>query len=107
MGAVEYVPVARETNLVAALEKLKESGVWIFGAAADKGVTPWAADLKGPLCLVLGSEGEGLRPLVARACDLLVTVPMRGGVGSLNVAAAGAALCYEVARQRAQGPKTA
>src|SRR5438132_2194059 len=107
MGAVEYVPVARETNLVAALEKLKESGVWIFGAAADKGVAPWAADLKGPLCLVLGSEGEGLRPLVARACDLLVTVPMRGGVGSLNVAAAGAALCYEVARQRAQGPKTA
>ena len=59
------------------------------------------------MCLVLGSEGEGLRPLVARACDLLVTVPMRGGVGSLNVAAAGAALCYEVARQRAQGPKTA
>lgn len=106
MGAVEYIPVARETNLVAALEKLKESGIWIFGAAADTGVAPWAADLKGPVCLVLGSEGEGLRPLVARACDLLVTVPMRGGVGSLNVAAAGAALCYEVARQRAQGPKT-
>jgi 23S rRNA (guanosine2251-2'-O)-methyltransferase len=107
MGAVEYVPVARETNLVAALEKLKESGIWIFGATIEKGVAPWAADLKGPVCLVLGSEGEGLRPLVARACDLLVTVPMRGGVGSLNVAAAGAALCYEVARQRAQGPKTA
>jgi len=107
MGAVEYIPVARETNLVAALEKLKESGIWIFGAAADKGVAPWAADLKGPACLVLGGEGEGLRPLVARTCDLLVTVPMRGGVGSLNVAAAGAALCYEVARQRAQGPKTA
>jgi len=107
MGAVEYIPVARETNLVAALEKLKESGVWIFGAATEKGVAPWAADLKGAVCLVLGSEGEGLRPLVARACDLLVTVPMRGGVGSLNVAAAGAALCYEVARQRAQGPKTA
>jgi len=107
MGAVEYIPVARETNLVAALEKLKESGIWIFGAAADNGVAPWAADLKGPACLVLGGEGEGLRPLVARTCDLLVTVPMRGGVGSLNVAAAGAALCYEVARQRAQGPKTA
>jgi 23S rRNA (guanosine2251-2'-O)-methyltransferase len=107
MGAVEYVSVARETNLVAALEKLKESGIWIYGAATDKGTAPWAADLKGPLCLVLGGEGEGLRPLVARACDVLVTVPMRGGVGSLNVAAAGAALCYEVARQRAQGPKTA
>jgi 23S rRNA (guanosine2251-2'-O)-methyltransferase len=106
MGAAEYIPVARETNLVAALEKLKESGVWIFGAAAKEGVVPWAADLGGPICLVLGGEGEGLRPLVARSCDLLVSVPMRGGVGSLNVAAAGAVLCYEVARQRAQAPKT-
>ena len=103
MGAVEYVPVARETNLVSALEKLKESGVWVYGAAARDGVAPWAADLKGPLCLVLGSEGGGLRPLVARSCDVILTVPMRGAVGSLNVAAAGAALCYEVARQRAQG----
>jgi 23S rRNA (guanosine2251-2'-O)-methyltransferase len=106
MGAVEYVSVARETNLVAGLEKLKESGVWIYGAAAEGGLPPWAADLKGPLCLVLGGEGEGLRPLVARTCDVLVSVPMRGRVGSLNVAAAGAALCYEVARQRAQNHKT-
>ena len=112
MGAVEHIPVARETNLVSALEKLKESGVWIYGAATERGIAPWAADLTGPLCLVLGSEGEGLRPLVARACDVMVTVPMRGGVGSLNVGAAGAALCYEVARQRAakrtpSDPKTA
>jgi len=106
MGAVEYVAVARETNLVNALEKLKKSGVWIYGGAATGGLPPWSADLQGPLCLVLGSEGEGLRPLVARACDVLLSVPMRGGVGSLNVAAAGAALCYEVARQRAQAPKT-
>jgi 23S rRNA (guanosine2251-2'-O)-methyltransferase len=106
MGAVEYVAVARETNLVSALEKLKESGIWIYGSAADGGVAPWAADLRGPLCLVLGGEGEGLRPLVARTCDVMVSVPMRGGVGSLNVAAAGAALCYEVARQRAQNHKT-
>jgi 23S rRNA (guanosine2251-2'-O)-methyltransferase len=100
MGAVEYVAVARETNMVSALEKLKESGIWIHGAAVDGGVAPWSADLRGPVCLVLGSEGEGLRPLVARTCDVMVSVPMRGGVGSLNVAAAGAALCYEVARQR-------
>jgi 23S rRNA (guanosine2251-2'-O)-methyltransferase len=106
MGAVEYVAVARETNLVSALEKLKESGIWIYGSAADGGVAPWAADLRGPLCLVLGGEGEGLRPLVARTCDMMVSVPMRGGVGSLNVAAAGAALCYEVARQRTQNHKT-
>jgi 23S rRNA (guanosine2251-2'-O)-methyltransferase len=106
MGAVEYVAVARETNMVSALEKLKNSGVWIYGSATSGGVAPWSADLRGPLCLVLGSEGEGLRPLVARACDVMVSVPMRGGVGSLNVAAAGAALCYEVARQRALTQKT-
>lgn len=107
MGALEYVGVARETNLVAALERLKESGLWIHGAAPEGGLPPWSVDLRGPVCLVLGSEGEGLRPLVARACDVLVTVPMRGGVGSLNVAAAGAALCYEVARQRAEPSKLA
>jgi 23S rRNA (guanosine2251-2'-O)-methyltransferase len=106
MGALEYVAVARETNLVGSLEKLKESGIWIYGAAPGGGIDPWAADLRGPLCLVLGSEGEGLRPLVARACDVMLTIPMEGAVGSLNVAAAGAALCYEVARQRAQAPKT-
>lgn len=106
MGALEYIAVARETNLVSALEKLKKSGIWIYGAAAQGGMPPWSTDLTGPLCLVLGSEGEGLRPLVTRACDVIVTVPTGGGVGSLNVAAAGAALCYEVARQRAQGAKT-
>jgi 23S rRNA (guanosine2251-2'-O)-methyltransferase len=107
MGAVEFVGVAKETNLVAAIERLKESGIWIYGATTEGGTAPWSVDLRGPICLVLGSEGEGLRPLVARACDVLVSVPMSGGIGSLNVSAAGAVLCYEVARQRAQDPKTA
>jgi len=107
MGAVESVAVARETNLVGALETLKKSGVWIHGAVLSGGVSPWAADLSGPICLVLGGEGEGLRPLVARACDVLLSIPMAGQVGSLNVSAAGAVLCYEVARQRATGAKTA
>ncbi len=102
MGAVEHVRVARATNLVAALEKLKESGVWIYGTTLGDGVTPWAADLRGPICLVLGSEGEGLRPLVARACDVMLSIPITGSVGSLNVSAAGAVLAYEVARQRHQ-----
>jgi 23S rRNA (guanosine2251-2'-O)-methyltransferase len=105
MGAVEYLSVARETNLVNALETLKETGVWVYGATAGAAVPAWGADLTGPLCLVLGSEGDGLRPLVAKACDVLLTIPMRGKVGSLNVAAAGAALCYEVARQRSSGGK--
>lgn len=106
MGAVEYVGVARESNLVSALEKIKKAGIWVYGAASERGSLPWSVDLTGPICLVLGSEGEGLRTLVARTCDVIVSVPMKGGVGSLNVAAAGAALCYEVARQRAVNPKT-
>ena len=100
MGAVEHMPVARETNLVAALQKIKESGVWVYGTAVEGGVPPWRADLKGPVCLVFGGEGEGVRPLVARTCDVLLTIPMVGAVGSLNVGAAVAALCYEVSRQR-------
>jgi 23S rRNA (guanosine2251-2'-O)-methyltransferase len=100
MGAAEHVAVARETNLVAALEAVKASGVWVYGTAVSGGVPVWATDLRGPVCLVLGGEGEGVRPLVARTCDALVTIPMNGGVGSLNVAAAAAIACYEVARQR-------
>jgi 23S rRNA (guanosine2251-2'-O)-methyltransferase len=100
MGAVEHVPVARETNLVAAIEAVKASGVWVYGTAVSGAVPVWATDLRGPVCLVLGGEGEGVRPLVARTCDALVTIPMSGGVGSLNVAAAAAIACYEVARQR-------
>ena len=99
-AGLEYLPVARETNLVNALEIMKKAGVWVYGAVAGSGVPAWGADLTGPLCLVLGSEGAGLRPLVAQACDVVLTIPMRGKVGSLNVAAAGAVLCYEIARQR-------
>src|SRR4029077_7606301 len=106
MGAVESVAVTRETNLVGALEALKKSGVWVYGGVINGGVPVWGTDLSGPLCLVLGGEGDGLRPLVARACDILVSIPMAGHVGSLNVAAAGAVLCYEVARQRSGGAKT-
>lgn len=101
MGALEFVRVAREANLVHALELVKKKGVWVYGAVPSGGAAPWATDLTGPVCLVLGSEGEGLRPLVQRACDGLLTIPMSGHLGSLNVGAAGAVLCYEIARQRA------
>lgn len=100
MGALEALAVAKETNLVSALETLKKSGIWVYGGVLEGGIAPWNADLTGPLCLVLGGEGEGLRPLVARTCDVLLTIPMAGRVGSLNVAAAAGVLCYEVARQR-------
>jgi 23S rRNA (guanosine2251-2'-O)-methyltransferase len=106
MGALGTVPVARETNLVASLEKLKKSGIWIYGGSIEGGVPPWNADLSGAICLVMGSEGQGLRPLVARTCDAIVTIPIAGRVGSLNVAAAAAVLCYEASRQRrARTPK--
>jgi 23S rRNA (guanosine2251-2'-O)-methyltransferase len=101
MGALEFVRVAREANLVSSLELMKKKGVWVYGAVPSGGATPWTTDLTGPVCLVLGGEGQGLRPLVQRTCDGLVTIPMSGHLGSLNVGAAGAVLCYEVARQRA------
>jgi 23S rRNA (guanosine2251-2'-O)-methyltransferase len=105
-GALEYLSVARVGNLVQALERLKRAGCWIVGAVTEDGAArePWAADLRGAVALVLGSEGRGLRSLVARTCDLLVRIPLAGRVGSLNVAAAGAALLYETRRQRALGP---
>jgi 23S rRNA (guanosine2251-2'-O)-methyltransferase len=102
MGAVERVAVARETNLVAVVERLKESNIWVYGAVPAGGVAVWGADLRGPVALVLGGEGEGLRPLVARACDALVAIPMAAAADSLNVSAAGAILCYEILRQRQQ-----
>jgi len=100
MGAVEHLPVARETNLVQALDSLKKDGVWTVGAVVTGGQAPWEVDLAGPICLVLGGEGPGVRPLVARSCDFLTSIPMLGKIGSLNVSAAAAILCYEVARQR-------
>lgn len=105
MGAADLVPVARETNLVHAMETLKKEGIWTVGAVPLGGKLPWEMDLTGPLCLVLGGEAEGLRPLVARTCDLMVSLPMRGRLGSLNVSAAAAVLCYEVVRQRAKARK--
>ena len=100
VGAAHLVPVARETNLVQTLEVLKNEGIWVIGAVPAGGRVPWQTEMSEPVCLVLGGEGQGLRPLVARSCDLLVSLPMRGRLGSLNVSAAAAVLCYEVLRQR-------
>jgi len=107
MGALVHVPVARETNLVRSIEELKKSGVWIYGATPGRGAEPWRVDLTTPVCLVVGSEGSGLRPLVARACDAIIAIPTVGRVGALNVSAAAAILCYEVRRQRSPGVKNA
>jgi 23S rRNA (guanosine2251-2'-O)-methyltransferase len=99
-GALEHCPVARVTNLVRALEQLKEAGIWTVALAADAEKELGEIDLRTPVALVLGSEGSGVRLLVRRTCDHLARIPMTGKVGSLNVSAAGAVALYEVARQR-------
>ena len=100
-GAVEHLPVARVPNLADWLARAKDSGAWIYGA--DQGAAaPYAqADLSGKVVLVLGSEGRGLRRRVSDSCDLLISIPVRGRVGSLNVSAAAAVILFEAARQRA------
>jgi 23S rRNA (guanosine2251-2'-O)-methyltransferase len=99
-GATEHLPVARVTNLARAIAELKEAGIWTVGAVARSAPAPWAVDLKGPIALVLGAEGPGLRPLVLKSCDFLVEIPMAGRVASLNVSVTAGALLYEAVRQR-------
>jgi len=99
-GAAETVPVFTVTNLARSLRVLKENGVWICGASDDAEKTLYDADLRGPLALVLGGEGKGLRRLTRELCDYLVAIPMAGRVESLNVSVAAGVLLYEARRQR-------
>ena len=99
-GAVEHMAVARVANINAAMDKLKDAGVWIFGTAADADTGLWQADLKGAAAIVIGSEGEGMSRLVAENCDFKVSIPMHGKVSSLNASAAAAVMLYEAVRQR-------
>jgi 23S rRNA (guanosine2251-2'-O)-methyltransferase len=98
-GASEHVPVARETNLRRAIDRMKAAGVWVYAAEVG-GTTYTGLDLAGPAALVLGSEGRGVRRLVREGCDGAVSIPMLGAVGSLNVSVAAAVLLYEARRQR-------
>ena len=99
-GAVSYLPVARVPNLPALLKELKGQGVWVFGTAAGGTTDLYHVDLKGPAAIVIGSEGEGMSRLVEENCDFLVSIPMKGGLNSLNASAAAAVLLYEAVRQR-------
>jgi 23S rRNA (guanosine2251-2'-O)-methyltransferase len=100
-GAVEHVRVAVVTNLARYLSEVKGGDLWVVGAAGDAPRSMWDADLSGGLALVFGAEGKGLRPLVRRTCDELVSIPIEGTVESLNVSVAAAVLLYEAKRQRA------
>ncbi|MGM9521408.1 MAG: 23S rRNA (guanosine(2251)-2'-O)-methyltransferase RlmB [Oscillospiraceae bacterium] len=100
-GAIEYMSVARVPNLTAAIKELKDNGVWIYGTAADGESDLWHTDLSGPMALVIGSEGDGMRRLVSESCDFRVSIPMKGEVSSLNASASAAVVIYEAVRQRA------
>ena len=99
-GAVEHLPVARVRNVADWLGEAKAAEAWVYGAAADGGVAWDEPDYRGRVVLVLGSEGRGLRPRVASACDQLVALPVRGRIASLNVSAAAAALVYGILQVR-------
>ena len=99
-GAVEYMKVARVTNINNAINELKEKCVWVYGTAAEGSVPMYKADLTGPAAIVIGNEGDGMSPLVRKNCDMLVHIPMKGHISSLNASAAASILLYEAVRQR-------
>ncbi len=99
-GAVETVPLIQVTNLVQAIERLKQAGCWVFGLAGEAKQDIYQADYRGHLALVVGNEGEGIRPLVRKQCDLLLAIPHYGGVASLNASVAGGIVLFEAARKR-------
>ena len=99
-GAVEYMKVARVTNINNAIAELKEKGVWVFGTAAEGSIPMYKADLTGPTAIVIGNEGDGMSQLVRKNCDVMVHIPMKGSISSLNASAAASILLYEAVRQR-------
>ena len=99
-GAVEYMKVAKVSNVVAAIRELKEKGVWVYGTAADGEAAMYEADLKGPAAIVIGNEGQGMSRLVGENCDQKVRIPMKGRISSLNASNAASILLYEAVRQR-------
>lgn len=98
-GALHYTPVAKVTNLGTTIEELKEKGLW-FVCADMSGTTMYDLNLKGPIGLVIGSEGEGVSRLVKEKCDYIASIPMKGDIDSLNASVAASVLAYEIVRQR-------
>ena len=99
-GAAEFVPVVRVTNLARIMRAVRDRGIWVYGAAGEAESTLYQTDLSGPLALVLGGEGKGLRRLTREHCDGLVSIPLDGSVSSLNVSVATGVCLFEARRQR-------
>ncbi len=98
-GALNYTPVAKVTNLTKTMEELKKRGLWFICADMD-GTPMYQLDLKGPIGLVIGSEGEGVGRMVKKSCDFVASIPMKGNIDSLNASVAAGVLAYEIVRQR-------
>ena len=98
-GALNYTPVVKVTNMTAAIKELKDRGLWFVCADMD-GTVLYDLDLKGPIGLVIGNEGEGVSRLVREACDFVASIPMKGDIDSLNASVAAGVLAFEVVRQR-------
>lgn len=101
-GATEHLLIAQETNLTRTIDALKKENIWVIGLVGETKTEYAQADLTGPLALVVGNEGKGISRLVREHCDLLVRLPMRGQINSLNAAVAGSIALYEALRQRTQ-----
>ena len=101
-GAAEHMAIARVPNIPAALQQLKDEGLWVYGTAADGQSDLWHTDFSGPVALAIGSEGDGMGRLVREHCDFIVSLPMKGRVSSLNASAAAAITMYEILRQRSK-----
>jgi 23S rRNA (guanosine2251-2'-O)-methyltransferase len=99
-GALEHLKVARVPNLAQAMDLLKDKGIWLVGAEGEGDGRYWEFDYTQPIGIVLGSEGKGLRPLIRKKCDKILSIPLRGKVNSLNVASAASVFLFEVVRQR-------
>ena len=98
-GALNYTPVAKVTNMARTIEQLKKEGMW-FVCADMGGTTMYDLDLKGPMGLVIGNEGDGVSKLVREKCDFIASIPMKGDIDSLNASVAAGVLSYEIVRQR-------
>ncbi|MDD2335497.1 MAG: 23S rRNA (guanosine(2251)-2'-O)-methyltransferase RlmB [Geobacteraceae bacterium] len=99
-GAVETIPVTQVVNITQTLEELKKAGFWIYGASDNASALLFDQNLIGATVLVIGNEGEGIRPLVRKKCDVVFSIPMQGGVNSLNASVAAGVALFEVVRQR-------
>ncbi len=104
-GAVETIAVAQVVNIVHTLEELKKQGFWIFGATDTAKASVYEQDFTGNVAVVIGSEGEGIRNLVRKKCDVVFSIPMQGGVSSLNASVAGGVILFEMVRQRCLKPR--